>query len=377
MIRVLCLVGLALLAAAPAWAEGGDVNGDGRVDAGDIRLIDAYLEGSLLLQDEQIKAADADGDGKITATDREMLDRRLSGLAVTPAPAGRTASAAQNQRTAAPDTTGASIDLKSADSGVVVDKTTGRPLAGVEVSLPDEGVTVRTDSQGRFQLPKSSAGKILTAKASNYAPTAMASRGGGGFQLKLERLSPRLQVVDDGLVHLGDNSFGPGSANYAEFRQPAQGRSYTKTFALDRLPQRDMILRIGSLIGLDTPESVAAGQSQLPLYGTSSDGLRVYLNGSLIKQIFINGDNIPVTIPRWLLVRGNNELRLETHPVGGNRGGAVMSSRGFGGMLGGLFGFGGGMRFPIDSTPDYDDIEFAHLVLEDPSSNERPSRVEF
>ncbi|AGY57641.1 dockerin type I domain-containing protein [Gloeobacter kilaueensis] len=372
MLRVASLVGLTVVVtlAVPAWAESGDINGDGRVDKRDIELIDGYLSGTQLLQDDQIAAADADRDGKITQNDRDLLQRRISGLAVRPAtadpPRGR--SAARTKTAAVPGR--AAIDLTSADTGVVVDKATGEPLAGVEVALPDEGITVRTDSQGRFQLPRSSAGKILTARATDYAPAAVAGGSSGGYQLQLERLSPRLTVLDDNLIHLGDNSFGPGSANYAEFRLPARGRSYVRTFNLARVPQRDMILRIGSVIGLDTPESVAAGQSQLPLYGAPSEGLRISLNGQTIKQVLLNGDNIAVLVPRWLLQAGSNELRLETHAIGGSGSRTIISSRrgiGLGGLLGGLFGLGGDMGYPMDNTPDYDDLEFAHLVLEDPS----------
>ncbi|MBW4696604.1 MAG: carboxypeptidase-like regulatory domain-containing protein [Aphanocapsa lilacina HA4352-LM1] len=352
-------------AGAAARTASGDVNGDGRVDAGDIRLIDAYLEGSLLLQDEQIKAADADGDGKITATDRERLDRRLSGLAVTPAPGGRSASAAQNQRTAAPDTSGASIDLKSADSGVVVDKTTGRPLAGVEVSLPDEGVTVRTDSQGRFRLPGTSSGKILSARAENYVPASVTTRGQRGFQLQLERLNPRVQVLDDELVHLGDNNYDRRSAGAGQFQAPAAGTRYTRTFGLGRSPNQDLQLRIGSLIGIDTEEAIAAGQSNLPAAGRREQragGVKVRLNGRLIGELLLNGDDIAIALPRQLLRPGANEIALEAALI--NRSGVVIEPDSF---LGKMRGLGlGDMALSPDSL-DYDDIEFTHLVIVDPS----------
>ena len=349
------IVGL-LLSVLPVLAESGDVNADGRIDKDDVRLIDDYLNGSLLLQDSQIAAADADRDGKITTTDRDLLQRRLGGLAVG---APRSAAATQSQ-----------IDLRSADSGVVVDKATGRPLAGVEVSLPDEGVTVRTDSEGRFKLPGATPGKILSAKANNYAPSSLTTRGGGGFQLKLERLSPRLQVLDDGIHHLGDDKYGRGSANYADFRLPTQGTRHIQPFTLTTSPRQDMTLRIGSIIGIDTPESAAAGQSQVPFFGVRQDGVRIYLNGSLIKQIYVNGDDIRVTLPRWLMRSGRNELRLETHAF--NQGaGAAFSSGGLGGIFD-LFGVGGGRRFgvPAGDFADYDDIEFAHLVIEEKAGSE-------
>ncbi|MBC8123939.1 MAG: carboxypeptidase-like regulatory domain-containing protein [Gemmatimonadaceae bacterium] len=359
LLLVSSCLGLGGVLAVPVLAGGGgDVNGDGRTDKADIGLVNEYLSGTLLLQDNQIAAADADGDGKITGTDRELLERRVGGIAL------------KN-----PPKSGGKVNLQSADSGVVVDQATGQPLAGVEVAIPDEGIVVKTDSEGRFRLPNTEPGKILTAKASNYAPSSVTMQKGGGFQLQLQQLSPRLQVLDDNLYHLGDNNYDQFSANAGQFQLPAQGRDYRRTFTLSKYPSRDLTLRIGSIIGIDTPQSVAAGQSKLPISNTFQDsGLKVFLNNQLIKQLFVNGDNIAVVLPRWLLQRGNNDLRIETASSTGS-GRSMISlggSRGFGlggfGMGGFGFGVGRGMG-SSDGRVDYDDIEFAHIVIEDPSNS--------
>jgi hypothetical protein len=345
-------VGVLIGIASPVLAASGDVNNDGRVDTQDVQLIDDYLNGDTTLQDDQIRAADADNDGRITARDKDLLKRRLGNVAVKPTPQST------NSNT--------QVDFNSANSGVVVDKATGKPLAGVKVSLPDEGVTVLTDSQGRFQLPRSTAGKILTAKASQYAPAAVTNQQGKNYQLQLEKLSPRLQVIDDELHHLGDGNYSPTSANASDFRLRNQGYRYMRNFALSQLPQGDMSLRIGSLIGLDTNQAMQSGQSGLNL--SQPDGLKIFLNGQLINQIYLNGDNIFVPLPRWLLRSGTNQLAIETPrrvtnsgiSFGDNGGGII-------GLLQGL-GIGGnlGMNAGMDAV-DYDDIEFAHLVLEDPN----------
>jgi hypothetical protein len=333
-------VGVLFVVVSPVLAASGDVNNDGRVDSQDVQIIDDYLNGNATLQDDQIRAADADNDGRITARDKDLLQLRLGNLAVRSSP-----------RSNARDS---QVDLNSANSGVVVDKATGKPLAGVEVSIPDEGITVRTDAQGRFQLPRSSSGKILTAKASQYAPAAVTNQQGKNYELQLEKLSPRLQVIDDELHHLGDGNYSPSSANASDFRLRNQGYRYERTFALNKLPQGDMFLRIGSLIGLDADPS---GQK---------DGLKIILNGQLIHQIHLNNDNIIVSLPRWLLRPGTNQLAIETpqRTLGGRMG--------FGDSGGGLFGLLGGLGIGPRGmashlgTVDYDDIEFAHLVLEDP-----------
>ncbi|UFP93695.1 hypothetical protein ISF26_18205 [Gloeobacter morelensis MG652769] len=325
--------------AVPAAAQSGDANGDGRFDQKDIETIDAYLTGSALLQEEQIRAADGDGDGRITNADREKLAVRLAGMARGTGPG--------------------EIQAESADSGVVVDRATGKPLAGVEVSLPDEGVSVRTDDEGRFKLPQSSAGKILTAKADNYAPSAAAGGKRRGFRLELERLSPRLVVLDDRVHHLGDDKYGYGSANYSEFRLQAQGPRLERAFEIDGEPE-DLTLRIGSLIGLDTAHSVAAGQSALSQFaGSRPDGLRIYLNDRPLQKIYLNGDNIAVRLPAALLRRGENRLRLETHPL--RLPGAV------GDELEDLR-----RRFGL---VNYDDVELAHLLLVDSSASGQRLRV--
>ncbi len=347
------IVGL-LLSALPVLAESGDVNEDGRIDKDDVRLIDNYLNGSLLLQDSQIAAADADRDGKITSTDRDLLQRRLGGLAVgTP----RSAAASQSQ-----------IDLRSADSGVVVDKATGKPLAGVEVSLPDEGVTVRTDSEGRFKLPGTTPGKILSAKASNYAPSSVTTQSGRGFELQLERLSPRLQVLDDNLYHLGDNNYDRRSANAGQFQMPASGTSYSRGFMLARAPQNDLILRIGSVIGIDTNQSIAVGQSNLPpsRERQANAGVQILLNGRPIRQLVLNGDNITTPLPLQLLRPGFNEITIKAALI--NRNPNIYDPLGLLGQFSSLADFVPGAAL------DYDDIEFTHLVVLDPSGVVLPAR---
>jgi hypothetical protein len=348
--------GVLFAIASPVLAASGDVNNDGRVDSQDVQMIDDYLNGDLTLQDDQIRAADADNDSRITAHDKDLLQRRLGNLAVKASPRSN----ARNSQ----------VDLNSANSGVVVDKATGKPLAGVEVSLPDEGITVRTDAQGRFQLPRSTAGKILTAKASQYAPAAVTNQQGKNFELQLEKLSPRLQVIDDELHHLGDGNYSASSANASDFRLRNQGYRYIRTFALTQLPQGDMSLRVGSLIGLDTNQAMQAGQSSLNQ--SQPDGLKIFLNGQLINQIYLNGDNILVPLPRWLLRAGANQLAIETPRKVTNSGTGFSDSGG--GIIGLLQSFGIGRNLGMNAgidVVDYDDIEFAHLVLEDPNGQAR------
>lgn len=323
-----------------AWAESGDINGDGRVDDTDIRLINQYLDGAIILQESQIRAADADQDGKVTRKDRDFLARRFAKLGV--------------KATAKVKSEASQIQLQSSDGGLVIDKVTGKPLAGVEVSLPDEKITVRTDSQGRFRLPRSAPGKILTVRASTYIPKSVTlSRSGNLAELKLEQLNPQLTVVDENLYHLGNDNFDPNSANAVQFSKPAIGGRYEKIFALESYPSQDLTLRIGSLIGVDTRESVAAGQSgltdrKLPDQG----GLRIFLNGSAVARLVLNGDDVTVPLPRWLLQKGSNTLIFSTDPFDQAGISLAATPASF---------YGPGI--------DLDDVEFAHVIIEDPTGS--------
>ncbi len=323
--------------AGAAWAESGDVNGNGRIDDEDFRLIDQYLDGSIILQENQIRAADADHDGKITRKDRDLLARRFAKLGVKATPKSKSEAS--------------KIQLDSSDSGVVVDKVTGKPLAGVEVSLPDENITVRTDSQGRFRLPRYAPGKILTVRASTYVPKSVTlSRSGSLADLKLEQLNAQLTVVDENAYHLGDGMVvDPNSANGLQFSKPAIGGRYEKTFNLENYPGQDLNLRIGSLIGVDTRESVAAGQSGLrDRLLADRGGLRIFLNGSAIARLVLNGDDLTVPLPRWLLQKGSNTLVFSVDPFDQAGISLAATPSSF---------YGPGI--------DLDDIEFAHVIIED------------
>jgi len=322
--------------AGVAWAESGDVNGNGRIDDDDFRLIDQYLDGSIILQENQIRAADTDRDGKITRKDRDLLARRFAKLGVKATPKVKSEAS--------------KIQLESSDSGVVVDKVTGKPLAGVEVSLPDENITVRTDSHGRFRLPRYAPGKILTVRASTYVPKSVTlSRSGSLADLKLEQLNAQLTVVDENLHHLGNDNCDPHSANAVQFSKPAVGGRYEKTFDLENYPGQDLTLRIGSLIGVDTRESVAAGQSGLrDRLLPDRGGLRIFLNGSAIARRVLNGDDLTVPLPRWLLQKGSNTLVFSTDPF--DQAGISLAATP-------ASYYGPGI--------DLDDIEFAHVIIED------------
>ncbi len=341
--------GILCFLSTSVWAEGvGDLNGDGKVNPQDVTLLEVYLGGAGLLNDEQIPRADIDGDGVVKGQDLQSLKRRVEGLK-------KGIKAEQNA---------SRIDLDSSSSGRVLDQKTGEPIPQAEVQIPEEGITVRTDSYGRFTLPRElPSDRILTTRASEYAPFSLTTRKvqKGSYDLRLEKLGPQLVVLDDQLHHLGDNNFSPQSANAGSFRLRAEGVELTRSFDLSKLPRSGVTLRIGSLTGLDTQASIQAGQSRLNR-GTQ-EPLQVLLNGQGVQDINLNGDRIQILLPRERLRVGNNTLTLRTgkaiYPVVGNRDSAVFP------LIGSLLGIRVGDN-NVQDVADYDDIELAHVTIEIP-----------
>jgi Dockerin type I domain/CarboxypepD_reg-like domain len=358
------IFGILFFLSPSVWAEGvGDLNGDGKVNPQDIALLEGYLGGSGLLNDEQIPRADINADGAINGQDLQSLKRRVEGLQ----PRTEARGEARGEQGIKTEQNPSRIDLDSSSSGRVLDQKTGEPIPNAEVQIPEEGITVRTDSYGRFTLPRElPSDRILTTRASEYAPFSLTTRKvqKGSYDLRLEKLGPRLVVLDDQLHHLGDNNFSPQSANAGSFRLRAEGVELTRSFDLSKLPRSGVTLRIGSLTGLDTQASIQAGQSRLRK-GTQ-EPLQVLLNGQGVQDITLNGDRIQILLPRERLRVGNNTLTLRTgqatYQEVGNRNGTFFP------LLGSLLGIrvGDNQVQNVQNATDYDDIELAHVTIEIP-----------
>ncbi|ABD00351.1 dockerin [Synechococcus sp. 65AY6Li] len=336
--------------------QAGDLDGDGRLTVQDLNLLGAYLRGERELTDDQIRAANVDQDGRITEADWQVLQQRIQ--AATDAPTGQ-------------------VQLDSAYSGQVVDRLTGQPLAGVEVAIPGAGISVRTDAQGRFRLPGPlPAEEILVARLENYLPYSQSTGNGqtGGdrpWQLQLERWDPNATLVlEANVIRLGDNQYSPKSAAAGQFLAPAQGVEMTRSFSLDRLPPRPPVLRLGSLIGLDTAAAYRAGQSRIP--GANMSPMRVLLNGVEVEQIHLGGDDLRIPLPLEHLRLGLNTVTLRTGKTviqpGRIAGGSRISIPLLGGSLD-IFVPLGTDTIGQDGGAwvDYDDVQLANVTIEIPN----------
>ena len=331
----------------------GDLDGNSRVDRADLDILSRYLRGEIGLEDAQIEAADINRDGFISSADYSQLEQTV----------GASATRVNSE-----------VALDSAHSGLAIDRATGQPLANVEVKIPGAGISVRTDERGRFTLPENvPSNEILVAELENYTPHSQTTRDGDGqLRVELERLDESTTfVLESDVVHLGDDAYSSQSAAAGQFRLRSQGREMARTFILQNPAIDSPVLKVGSLIGLDTAAAYRIGQTQLPTANMTP--LEVELNGRVIRRIDVGGDNISIPLPVDLLQVGTNTVVLRTgrttHTISRRRN--TVSFPIFGGSV--RFGgsHGGGGSFSGIPVVDYDDIELANVsvVLAQPQSS--------
>jgi hypothetical protein len=230
------------------------------------------------------------------------------------------------------------------ETGIIIDNRTGEPIGGAAVSIPAEGIRTTTDDAGKFSLKiPEKAPLILSVNADGYKPFSatldmnearMTARE--SMKILIEKLNANALVLDSELHHLGDNSYSKRSANAGDFVADADGTSFFKEFSVDPTKTgRRALLKIGSVIGIDTVTAKKLGQSMVR--GCASTPVKVILNSHVIGEITFNGDNKVFRIPEGLLRAGSNRLEIET---------------------------GLNLQSELEGDPDYDDMEFMNVILE-------------
>ncbi len=219
--------------------------------------------------------------------------------------------------------------------GQVIDSQTQHPIPEAQVTVPDRGFSMRTDKQGRYRVPfyQGRDPVIMSIEKPGYAPFSLSitENAPPTFTIRLEKQGQRL-VLDNQLRHLGDGSFSPYSSAALKFRKPPDGPAIRIPFKIDPASLgENPTLRIGSVIGLDTPLEHMLRGSMTP---NSASPLLIKINSSIIARLQVNGDNIAIKIPKHLLKSGQNTLEIEA-----------------------------GYHYPEPDRLDYDDMELIHLVL--------------
>ena len=219
----------------------------------------------------------------------------------------------------------------------IVDSKSQKALSGAKISIPELHYTTFSDKDGAFKLNADINDKtVLFVEKEGYKVFSLTidnSILASPLKLGIEESSPFDMQITQGIVHLGDNMFSDNSANSSDFRLSANGPVLTQIFKKPACGNnQDVVLRIGTLIGLDTKKARQYGQNKIAkVYSSPTE---VYVNGRRIHSLELNGDNIEIIIPKHIL-KESNELKIIT----------------------------GKNLFQTNYT-DYDDIELANIRIE-------------
>jgi len=223
-------------------------------------------------------------------------------------------------------------------SHIVVDGSTGLPVAGAEVSIPTEGIFTKTNNSGQFKLDTSfKSPTILSVQADGYKPFSLTineNENSKPFVIVVTKLFDNEIVIDSEIHHLGDDNFSDKSANAEDFKLSADGAAFSKEFFIEKFDLKSSpVLKIGTIIGLDTKMAHrVSGKTRIKAF---SSAMSVYINSKKVGEIKINADNQEIPLPKNLLkANSTNIIRLKT-----------------------------GINQQASSYIDYDDMEFINLLL--------------
>lgn len=196
----------------------------------------------------------------------------------------------------------------------IVDSKTQKTISNAKISIPEMHYTTYSDENGAFQLNADISGQtVLFVEKEGYKVFSLTVDNNvtrGPLKLGIEQSGPFDLQITGGVVHLGDNMFSNNSANSSEFRLNADGHYLSRKFNKPSFSQgQDVILKIGTIIGLDTKKAKEMGQNRIAKVYSSP--MEVFVNGKRIGVIELNGDNHEIIIPQNLL-KASNELLIKT-----------------------------------------------------------------
>lgn len=219
----------------------------------------------------------------------------------------------------------------------IVDYETQMPLSKAKITIPELNYTTYSDENGAFKLNANVLNKTpLIVEKEGYKVFSLTIDSNvvkNPLKLGIEKSNAFDLQVADGVIHLGDNMFSSNSANSSEFRFSAKGPYFSQNFKAPKTTiKQDVVIKIGTIIGLDTKKAKILGQNKISKVYSSP--MEVYVNGNRISFIEINQDNLEIVIPKSVL-REDNELVIKT----------------------------GRNLFQLDYV-DYDDCELANIRIE-------------
>lgn len=224
------------------------------------------------------------------------------------------------------------------NKNIVFDSSTNTPIEGVVIKIPSKNLVTKTEKDGSFKLQTNiTEPTIMALEKDGYKPFSMTLSDNlkNPIQVGIEKTTPHDIIVDTKMIHLGDDSFSYNSANASEFSAFSMGSFYTQDFNIKQInANEELILVIGSIIGIDTNIAQKLGQSRVRTAFSSPP--EVYFNNNKIAEININGDNQKIKIPKNLIFF--NKMNNLTIKAGRN-------------------------LHKVNSI-DFDDIEFTNILCE-------------
>lgn len=225
------------------------------------------------------------------------------------------------------------------DTNRIYDMTDNHPIEGAIVKLPAKNYSAITDKNGSFELgTRIDAPTIMSVEKSGYKPYSLtldANKSHNPISIGIEKTSPKDIIIETDMIHLGDNSYSDHSANASDFSIQSTGAFYSKDFEITPLKNdENLVLSIGSIIGIDTIQAQKLNQSRVRTSYSSPP--EIYCNGNKIAEIRINGDNQKIDIPK-AIINGLNIINITIKT---------------------------GRNLYKTSAIDYDDIEFTNLLME-------------
>ncbi len=221
----------------------------------------------------------------------------------------------------------------------VVDSKNGQPISAAKINIPSKQYSTQTGADGSFQLQADiNSPTIMSVQKEGYKPFSLTMDRlavAKPIVIGIERSNPADIVIEQNLLHLGDNNFSETSANAGDFKSNSKGPFYTKNFKIS-MPKgnTNAYLVIGSVIGIDTKMARDLGQSKVTTAYASPP--EIFFNNNKIAELKINGDHQEIPLPKNLIRSGQmNEITIKT-----------------------------GRNLFQNNYVDYDDIELMNLSVE-------------
>lgn len=221
----------------------------------------------------------------------------------------------------------------------VVDSQNGMPVSAAKINIPGKNYKTTTAEDGSFHLQADiNAPTIMSIEKDGYKPFSLTMDKysmNKPIIIGIEKSTPADVVIEQNLLHLGDNNYSETSANASEFRGFSKGPIYKKNFNIPSIKlAQNAYLIIGSVIGIDTKMAIDLNQSNVQT--TYSSPPEIFFNNVKIADLKINGDHQEIKLPTHLIKKNQlNEITIKT-----------------------------GQNLFQQNYVDYDDIELMNLSVE-------------